>query len=266
MQAEITDINCYPVKSLKGIALNQSFVDIIGLRNDRQWMLANPQGKFISQRDFPVMATIRTRIAESGILCSFKYRDVAKEILLPFEMYELSEEAVSVWNSDFIAAGTGTKYDDWFSEIIGQSCKLMYMKKPGARIKKLNVSPYSVPLRFPDGYPILIANEASLEDLNSRIEKPVSKSRFRANIWLKNLPPWQEETLDEFKIGYLTFKMLKPCARCVMINIDQETGNRSKEPLNTLSAFRKSGNHVYFGMNAICLGEGIIKKGQKLSL
>lgn len=266
MPPEVSEIITYPIKSLKGIHLQSSNILSTGLEYDRQWMLTDSSGNFISQRTYPTLAKIEVKKTESGLHCMYKNSDIIHDLHIPFSPENLSLRGVRVWSSEFQALSLGSDYDDWFSHIVGEKLRLIFMDKPGARKKNLHVKPYSTNLSFTDAYPILITNQASFEDLNGRLEIPVGKARFRANIWVKNLPPYMEENLNEFSIGNVRFKMIKPCARCIVINIDQKSASVSNEPLSTLSKYKKNGNKVFFGIYAICLDNGKIECGQKLIL
>jgi hypothetical protein len=109
------------------------------------------------------------------------------------------------------------------------------------------------PLGFPDGYPVLVCNESSLEDLNTRLPQRIPMERFRPNIVLRGLPAWAEDHIDTLCFGAVTLRLVKPCTRCVIPSIDQASGVRSTDPLPALREFRFSRQlrGVMFGENAV---------------
>ena len=112
-----------------------------------------------------------------------------------------------------------------------------------------------------DGYPLLIIGEASLADLNKRLPSPVPMNRFRPNLVFSGGHAYEEDAWKEFRIGESLFKGVKPCSRCVLTTIDQDTGAQGKEPLATLASYRKKENKIYFGQNVLALNEKTIYEG-----
>lgn len=119
---------------------------------------------------------------------------------------------------------------------------------------------------FADGYPLLLTGTASLDNLNSKLDTPIEIDRFRTNIHLKTIVPFEEENWQRIKISDVVFRVAKKCARCHVINIDQHSGKALKEPLRTLSTYRKEGNKVNFGMNLIPETHGIIHEGDSVEI
>jgi uncharacterized protein YcbX len=121
---------------------------------------------------------------------------------------------------------------------------------------------------FADGYPILIISEASLQDLNSRLDTPhpLLMNRFRPNIVVQNCEPFAEDTWKRIRIGDVEMALVKPCPRCVVTTIDKETLEKSKEPLKTLATYRNQEDGAMFGMNVIPLNEGDIKVGMSVEI
>ena len=112
----------------------------------------------------------------------------------------------------------------------------------------------------------MIIGQSSLDDLNQRLDQPVPMNRFRPNLVFTGGAPYCEDTIDTFSIGDVTFTAVKPCARCVLITIDQGLATKGKEPLKTLSAFRTQKNKIMFGQNLLHKGAGIIKAGDKIKV
>ena len=117
---------------------------------------------------------------------------------------------------------------------------------------------------FSDGYPILLIGQASVDDLNSRLEEPLPMNRFRPNIVLAGGQPFEEDTMEQFSINEINFYGVKLCERCVITTTNQETSIKGKEPLKTLAKYRLTNNKVLFGQNVLCGGEGAIRVGDEI--
>lgn len=268
----LSEIIVYPVKSLGGVSLEQSVVEDKGLQFDRRWMLTNIEGEFLTQREFPQMATLKVSIEADSLRVTAKNGD---SIAIPVaENKAGAERRVSVWQSKLKARVVENSINEWFSEALQMNCQLVQMNENSKRI----VSPYYAvrkykdEVSFADGYPILLIGENSLEDLNSRLENPVPMNRFRPNLVIKNAEAFAEDNWKKIRIGEAVFHLVKPCARCVMTTIDQETGiSDGKEPLKTLATYRlvkRAGkSKINFGQNLIAGNAGaLIKTGDKVEI
>lgn len=262
----ISEINIYPIKSLKGIALQEAVVEDRGLRFDRRWMLVDRDGMFFTQRDFPVMATIVTAVGDSGLRVSKGGHDLR----IPLEPDNGEPLTVTVWDSRVSALAYSGEVSDWFSEAIGTDCKLVLM--PADSRREVDAE-YAVQrgddiVSFADGYPFLLIGEGSLADLNSRMEMPLPMNRFRPNLVAAGSDPFAEDTWKKIRIGETTFHVVKPCDRCVTTTVDQARGEKDgKEPLKTLAAFRKQDGKVMFGQNLIAEKAGdIIRVGAEIEV
>ncbi|HKK75201.1 MAG TPA: MOSC N-terminal beta barrel domain-containing protein [Saprospiraceae bacterium] len=250
---QLTDIKIYPIKSLAGISVASASVEPKGLALDRRWMLVDNQGRFLSQRKDPQMALLHLEwhTAAQEILRISHRKKTLPPLLLPLEI-KLSEERikVSIWDDELMAIPLGQGYDEWFSRALDRNCRLVYMPSSDRRPVDPDYAQAEDSVSFADGFPYLLANHASLQDLNERLRTPITMDRFRANLIIEGTEAWAEDSWTSFKIGEVVFRSLKPCARCVLITVDPATGEKSPEPLKTLSRFRKSGNKVLFGINA----------------
>lgn len=258
---KLTAINIYPVKSLGGITLDEAILEPQGLQFDRRWMLADPTGRFQTQRELPQLTQFGTAI-RPNFLEIFEKRDPAQRVEVPLfpDENRLEKQQTVVWDSKIEARVLPDEINRWFSERLDTDLRLLWMS-PSTRRR---TDPLFAPGRFvsfADGYPILITGEASLADLNSRLESPVPMNRFRPNLVFTGGEPYFEEKLEEFCIGGERFRGVKTCGRCIVITTDQETGERSQEPLRTLAGYQKRGNRVIFGQNVVWLGW---EKGAKI--
>ncbi len=266
---EIIEINIYPIKSLSRISLGNSIVESRGLQFDRRWMLVNENSEFLTQREFPKMSTLNVKIIENNL----QVFDNDNSIEVPLLPLTRDSVTVKVWSSKFRADIYGDEINKWFSNVLQTNCKLVSM--PEETKRKVNYF-YAVHkedmVSFADGYPFLLIGESSLEDLNKRLEKKIPMNRFRPNFVVSKSEPFEEDTWRKIKIGKTVFHLVKPCARCVMTTIDQETGiSDGKEPLKTLATYRipkrSSKKKILFGQNLIAENTGErINVGDKIEI
>lgn len=261
----LSEINIYPVKSLKGIGLSESSVDIRGLHHDRRWMLVDADGQFMTQREFPRMALIETSVNGSGL----KVRFDGTELAVPDEA-EKGPVEVGIWEGPVGAAMFGDEVNGWFSEVLEVDCRLVTM--PEATRRRVDRQ-YAIDaerdiVSFADGYPFLLIGDGSLAALNSRLATPVPMNRFRPNFVVAGADAFAEDTWKKVRIGETVFHFVKPCGRCVMPTVDQETGVKDgKEPLKTLASFRTVNGKVLFGQNLIAEKPGgVIRVGDEVEV
>jgi uncharacterized protein YcbX len=260
----LSEIYIYPIKSLGGISIDSAYADKRGLKYDRRYLLVDETGMFITQRDFPQLALFKLSFSEKG----FKvFNSVDNSFLvIPFGSDSKENISVTIWDDVCKVVKVGNDYDDWFSNAINKKCSLVYMPDEEKRIVEKKYINEEHIVSFADAYPFLIIGQSSLEDLNSRLETPLLMNRFRTNFVFTGGNPFEEDNWKDFKIGDVEFKAVKPCARCVVTTTNQDTAERSAEPLKTLSDYRKINNKVMFGMNVICNKPGIVSINQKIDL
>ncbi|OEK06535.1 MOSC domain-containing protein [Roseivirga misakiensis] len=261
---KISDLWIYPIKSLAGIQLTKATVERRGLQYDRRWVLVDENGVFVNQRDYPEMNFLQPIINESSI--TIKYKQGEKESLT-FSLSEPDTDPVKVTVWDDVCTGTpvDASADAWFSEFLGKPVRLLYMHKDGIRPADPRYAISDADeVSYADGYPILMISEASLALLNSKTEENIPMNRFRANIIISGADAHQEDSLHKIEIDGVKLFGVKPCARCVMTTIDIDTGLKGKEPLKTLSTYRKVGHKILFGENFIPASEGSIEIGQEI--
>ncbi len=254
---KIKDIIIYPVKGMAGISVPSAMTTNRGFQHDRTWMLVNAEGKFITQREYASMALFKTKIDSSELVVEFE----GDEISIPLVPSNSSKQRVKVWRHIFDATLVSDHVDQWFSNKLNMECRMVYMGPDDKRHKSLIKAPRKTELSFADGYPYLIIGTASFDGLQSKLEEPIAINRFRANIIIETTDPHCEERWDFIEVGGAVLKMIKPCARCPVVNINQETGESTKSVLKTLSTYRKMSSKVYFGMNTVSIEDGEIKVG-----
>lgn len=277
----LSAIYLYPIKSLSGIAVEEAIVGEKGFRHDRRFMLVDPSGVFITQRTHHQMALIDVAFAGMPIsTLRIWHRHRPADVLeVPLEPVVETRVPlpVSIWDSEHVAAvAVSEQADRWFSAVLGQPCRLVYMPDTSHR----PVEPtYALPddegrlpaVSFADGYPYLLIGQASLDDLNHRLPAPIGMARFRPNLVVAGSLPYEEDSWRRFAINGLTFYGVKPCARCVLTTIDPATGQKGPEPLRTLTTYRRWNHKILFGQNllpdrSIIGGSGMLRVGQAISI
>lgn len=261
----IQDLYVYPIKSLAGVRLQEAKVEERGFELDRRWMLIDEDGQFLSQRTFPQMALVQVEI-EAESLKVFHIASPTDFVRIPFDEEGEEISSVTVWDDEMPAQFVNPTIDAWFSKVLGTNARLV--KMPLSTVRKVDprYAVYGESVSFADGMPYLLIGQASLDDLNEKLESAVPMNRFRPNIVFSGGEPFIEDSFGEIQVREVQMKVVKPCARCVMITVDQETGVKAAEPLKTLAGYRKVGNKVLFGQNVVALSGGIIKVGDKLKL
>lgn len=263
---QISEINIYPVKSLKGISLKEAVVEDRGLQLDRLWMLVDDANRFMTQREFPAMARIEVGANNLRLTASIDGRMLKIPVVPDTGKFA----NVTVWNSSVSAIVYDNDVNQWFSEILQSDCRLVLMTEASER--KVNpdyaVRRYRDTVSFADGYPFMLIGENSLADLNSRLAAPLPMNRFRPNMVVSGSGAYAEDTWKKIRIGKTIFHIVKPCGRCVITTIDQARGEKDgKEPLKTLATYRNQNGAVMFGQNLIAENPGeVIKIGDRVEI
>lgn len=265
---QLSEIWIYPVKGLAGIALPEAVVERRGFRHDRRWMLVDDQGVFVTQREIAAMTRIGMAI-EQHFLVAFSKSKPAERLYIPLEppVGDLKKIDVQVWDDRCVACEMPRDLNDWFSEQLGQSLRLVYMHDHTCRPADPNYAPQGHFVSFADGFPFLVIGQASLNDLNARLLQPIPMNRFRPNLVFTGGLPHEEDQWQDFFIGSVPFRGVKPCARCLVTTTDQDSGQRSAEPLKTLATYRQQGHKILFGQNVVWMGEEVgtlVKIGDKV--
>lgn len=266
MPLALSGLYIYPIKSARGTRLERAHFSDLGLDYDRRWMLVNPEGHFLSQREIPDLARLEVQLqtAENALILGFDGEGL--ELPLPQDETYLRSELLEVqlWRSRVAAQAFAPVADRWLSEKLNRACRLVYM--PRSTFRETN--PEYAPGRrvsFADGYPFLLTHEASLEDLNQRLEQALPMDRFRPNLVVRGGEAFAEDRWRSFELGGHHFVVAKPCERCVMTTQDQQTGERSPEPLRTLARYRKLNGKIIFGQNLYSESQaGFLELGQEL--
>jgi uncharacterized protein YcbX len=220
----ISEINIYPIKSLKGISVQTAMIEDRGLQYDRRWMLINRENNFLSQRTYPRMATIRVTIVRDGLIVNAHgYGDK----MVPFEPRQPRVVHATIWRNRSRTLVYEDEVNEWFSNVLGGDVRLVRMPETTERrVNRYYKVHQQDVVSLADGYPFMLLGEGSLADLNSRLETPLPMDRFRPNFVVSGSGPFEEDTWKKISIGDNVFHVVKPCARCKITMVDQQTGER----------------------------------------
>ncbi len=265
--AIISELNIYPLKSGRAIPQQQVRLGVTGFEWDRHWMAASPDGVFMSQRTQPRLARVVPEVADDALTLR---APEMQPLRVPVKPDGLTQSA-RVWKDSISALDLGDAAALWLTEALGFDARLLRISPVLDRHAKADFAgPTPAPVSFADGFPILVCNAASLAHLNARMPGPIGMERFRPNIVLEGLEPFEEDRIAELRFDDVTLRLVKPCTRCVITATDQFTGIPSTNPLPVLRAFRfdKALLGVTFGENAvIARGVGqVLKRGATCSV
>jgi len=262
----VTEINIYPIKSTRVITLQQAMVEPRGIQWDRRWMLVDTDGKFITARKWPRLAMVRTELVDQQLRVS---APGCEPLSIPLADSGPGQRKVEIWRDHCPVSEVGDQASAWFTTWLGTDCRLVRLSDQDIRPVD---SAYGQPgdqVSLADGYPLLVIGEASLTELNNRLDNPVNMKRFRPNLVVGTNEPFIEDRWRRIRVGDVEFELVKACSRCVFTTIDPETGEKDPglEPLRTLSSFRRRPEGgVFFGQNAIPRGTGMIRLGSDLTV
>lgn len=265
----VTGLNIYPVKSGRAIVANTATVMPMGLRHDRQWMIIDENGTFLTQRDTPHLAQLITEVDDTGGLTLTVAGEFQHTVPLP----DVSAQTVTVrvWKSTLAARRTSDSVSQKLSAWLGKSVQLVRFPESGARTSNPVWAGPDVPVGFADAYPVLIALTESLDELNARLVTALPMERFRPNIIISGAPAWADDVWRHIRIGAVELELVKPSDRCLVTTTDQTTGVRTgPEPLALLAKIRRSAvagvNGVLFGTNAVPRICGDIRVGDSVEV
>lgn len=255
---QVSGIFVYPVKALRGFAVDSARIDALGLEGDRRFLVIDETGKFLTQRVLPRMALVDTALsADSLTLSAARAGSITVPRMAP--PGAAITRSVSVWKSEgLLADDCGDAPAEWLSSFLGAKCRLVRIGEKFLRPITKSVAGPGDRVMFADAFPFLVISEASLADLNDRLvaqgEEALPMNRFRPNFVVRGCEPFAEDTWPRFRIGNVNFRAGGPCARCIVTTTNQETAERGKEPLRTLATYRRDAadpTDVNFGQNLI---------------
>jgi len=253
----VAGLYLHPIKACRGVAVDAVELDRRGIRGDRRWMIADAEGRFVSQRERPELSTVRVEVdAETMTLDAPGMTPIAR----PRATGDGDRVPVRIWE-DACEATVDPIASEWISTFLGAPCRVVFMPDDVERpVDPGRARPGEI-VGFADGFPLLVISRASLDDLNRRLDAPVPMTRFRPSIVVEGCDAYAEDGWERFRVGERAMRGVKRCARCAVTTVDPETGVKGKEPLRTLATYRSVDGKVMFGMNAIHDGGGVVRVG-----
>ena len=260
----VASLHVYPIKSCGGIALTEALLIETGIEFDRAWMVVDPTGLFVTQRELPRMALIQPTLKTSDMVLR------APGMLALHVALDRVEERViaTVWSDEVAAYDMGDLCAQWLSDFLGRPLRLVRFDPEQKRLSDHRwTGDIDAENGFTDGFPILVSSVAALAELNRRLRSQglseVTLARFRPNLVLDGLDAHGEDALDEIAFatddGPVRIKLVKPCARCPIPDIDPATAEPGHAVGDTLAGYRADARldgRLTFGMNAVIV-EGL---------
>lgn len=257
---QLSQLYIHPLKSCRGIAVEQAEVTPQGLRNDRVWLVVRPDGSQITARTHHQLVLVEAEQL-AGAQWQFRAPGVAP-LQTSSEGFNQPQRA-QVWKSEFTALAGDAAANAWFSAWLGEPVLLLWLGQSTRRFKDSEQ-----PLSFADGAPFLLISEASLADLNQRLAAPVSMRQFRPNLVVQGAFPFEEDEWQRLRIGEVEFEVVSRCTRCIFTTIDPHTAqpHTEKQPLATLMGYRRMPEGVCFGVNLVARSSGSVQLGDAVEV
>jgi len=257
---KIASLHIHPLKGARAIDVASFALGLAGAENDRRFMLAGDDGVFLSQRRHPRLALVETAIEGDAMVIGV----AGQRVRVPLAVDPGGpRRKVQIWKDEVDALLASGDASALLSDFLATPCTLVHVPPSALRQVDLQYAREGDRVGFADGYPVLVASLASLADLNARLATPLPMNRFRPSIVLDSGEPFEEERHPRLRVGAVTLRLVKRCARCTVTTVDQATAAVGKEPLRTLATYREHDNEVFFAMNAIPDGEGVLHVGDE---
>ena len=257
----------YPVKSCRARALQRSPVDLLGLEGDRRWMVVEQEnGRFLTQRACPVLSQLAARYGDAGQLILETPGQPALDVPVPAADDAL--RGVTIWRDTLRVPDAGDAAAAWLSQLVGKPVRLVHCPEQRARYLPSGYGFNSDRAAFPDGFPLLLVGQGSVDDLSLRVGRPMEALRLRPNLVIQGGGAFAEDGWERIRIGSLEFRVLAPSVRCIFTTLDPCTGERSpdREPLTTLKTYRQKDGDVLFGQNLAADGHGVLEVGMEVEV
>lgn len=262
----IAALYIYPMKSARGVAVDEVVLDERGIVGDRRWMVTDRSGKYLGLRAHPRLSLVEAEHTAEGLVLRFGEETIEVETPRPGRAPWLQAQ---VWSGPCQVLEADPDAAARIGRFLGVPCRLVYLPDNAAGP---DASPYGLfggrerQIALSDGAPILLTTTGSLDDLNRRLDTPVPMTRFRPNIVVAGVAPWAEDHWRRLVVRGIGLRVVKPCPRCAATTVDEATGERGAEPLRTLAAFRRDSTGVNFGVNVAHEATGRLQLGDRVEV
>ncbi|MEV7008831.1 MOSC N-terminal beta barrel domain-containing protein [Streptosporangium sp. NPDC051022] len=259
----VTELNVYPLKSGGGTSLREAEITPRGIRNDRELMLVTPDGRHLSQREIPAMALLRPvydgRRLRVGPVDPEPPAVVAAPLVHDVRRAGPARD-ITLFRVPYRGVDQGDTAAGWFSAALGTPCRLVCL--PDDHVRPLDPRHGGGEVGYADAFPLLVTSAESLAELNTRLPEPVPMNRFRPNIVVSGWDePFGEDRVRRLRIGEVEIELVGPCGRCMIVNVNQGTGTRERQPLRALAGFRTVARKILFGQGGVPRTPGKIRVG-----
>jgi len=261
---EVSRLYVHPVKSLGGIRVQEYAIDRFGPHWDRRWLVVDSQGQFITQRQQARMALVKSELTNGTVTLS-----APGQASVQFSAADFSTGTpirVQVWRDQCDAVTGPGHLDAWLQQFLGLDCRLAFMPDQSRRAVNPDYAKAGETVGFADGFPLLLATEESLQDLNGRMSISIGMERFRPNLVIKGATAFAEDSWKRIRVGDMEFNVAKPCSRCAIPTIDPATAQKQPEVFKTLKSYRQRDGDVFFGQNLLPVGTGTIRAGDPVTI
>ena len=259
---KLSEIAIYPIKSTAQLSLPEAQMGPFGFDMDRRWMLIDETGTMLTQRKHPRMCLINAQPEGNQLL-------VGAAGMPPLSVARQNTSNLikaTVWDDTCNAYDCGKEAADWFSAFLNTPVRLVEFPENEVRQVDLEYANKGDITAFSDGFPYLLISQASLDDLNQRLQTAVEMKRFRPNLVVQGNAAFEEDNWKKIRIGSVIFRLVKPCSRCSIPSIDPQTAERSAEVVRTLAEYRMQDNKILFGQNLIAESTGQLQLGMEIEV
>lgn len=258
----LSQLAIYPVKSCAQLPQGKANISPFGLHMDRRWMLIDDEGYMLTQRKHPRMCQIQCYAQDTML-------QINAPGMTQLNVNSSKQDAstiATVWEDSCDSVDCGDKAAEWFSQFLQTPARLVFFPDNEVRQVDLNYARHGDITAFSDGFPYLLISQASLDDLNSRLDTPVEMKRFRPNLVVSNTQAFAEDDWKRILIGEVTFRVVKPCSRCSIPAINPQTAEKTAQPVKALAAYRMRENKIFFGQNLIAENTGTLETGMEVQI
>lgn len=256
-ELELTGLFIYPLKSARGYRVTRAAVSERGLQHDRRFMLVDDGGHLITARAHPKLLTVCTAIQGDSLTVTAPQMPALHVPLEPVG----AQRQVRVWYDWMTATDVSLSADAWFSDVLSAKLRLVWM--PDSAERRMNPTLGPARISFVDGNPLHLVSESSLADLETRVGSVLAIERFRPNLIVRGAEAYAEDHWTHLRFGESEFKLHEACARCMVVNLEPQTGVIGVEPLRTLAGYRRQGKAVLFGQHLHVFSHGTLEVGQR---